>query len=77
MSYSVAALGLLGVLNRFKPPDGGCSGEKVRGCHAAQTTYLQLRFSVFVAERIIGPSPVGVGVAKPLSVLSAVFSGLF
>lgn len=73
MSYSVAALGLLGVLNRCKPPDGGCSGEKVRGCHA----YLQLRFSVFVAERIIGPSPVGVGVAKPLSVLSAVFSGLF
>lgn len=45
--------------------------------HAAQATYLQFCFSVFVAERIIGPSPVGVGVAKPLTVLSAVFRGLF
>lgn len=42
-----------------------------------KTTYLQLCFSVFIAKRIIGPSPVGVRVAKPLPVLSAVFSGLF
>lgn len=74
MSCSVTALG---ISNHFKLPDGGHYGAKTPSYHAAQTAYLQLCFSVFIAERIIGPSPVGVRVAKPLTILSAVFSGLF
>lgn len=56
---------------------GGRDGEKITTPPAAQRTNLQLGFSVFVAERVIGPCPVGVGVAEPLTVLSAVFSGPF
>lgn len=50
---------------------------KITGYHAAQIAYLQLCFGVFIAERVIGPGPVGVGVAEPLTVLSAVLGGLF
>lgn len=53
------------------------NGEKMTFDRAARVEYLQLCFRVFVAERVIGPSPVGVGVAEPLTVLSAIFSGLF
>lgn len=63
---------------RLETPVGGFyGGEKITFDHAARVEYLQLCFSVFVAERVIGPSPVGVGVAEPLTVLSAIFSGLF
>lgn len=51
--------------------------EKITFVHAARVKYLQLGFSVLVAERVIGPSPIGVGVAEPLTVLSAIFCGLF
>lgn len=62
---------------RVRLLDGGRDGEKITTPPAAQRTNLQLGFSVFVAERVIGPCPVGVGVAEPLTVLSAVFSGPF